>query len=109
MDNAINFLNKSLKIKWLISKFKVVRNQLFLDIYLTKKTDDYNTFINSVRFLRGSNIAIVVAFEQPWALDWLLKMAKKNLKHTTVLVFDNSRDFNIRSKIKSVCAPTWLT
>jgi hypothetical protein len=98
-----NFFNKSLKIKWLISKFKVLRNQLFLEIYLTKKPCAYNPFINSVRFLKGSNIAIVVAFEQPWALDWLLKMAKKNLQNTTVLVFDNSRDFDIRSKIKSAC------
>jgi hypothetical protein len=34
---------------------------------------------------------LVIAFEQPWVLDRLLRMAKLNLTATTVLVFDNSR------------------
>jgi len=53
--------------------------------------------------LKHSNVAIIVAFEQPWALDWLLKMAKKNLKKTSVLVFDNSRKLALRQKIELVC------
>ena len=45
----------------------------------------------------------MIAFEQPWALDWLLKMSKKNLKNTSVLVFDNSRKLASRKKIELVC------
>ena len=71
--------------------------------YLRKKPPKFTEFISSIEGLRGSNIAIVVAFEQPWALDWLLKMAKKNFRKTSILVFDNSRSSAMKSKIKLAC------
>ena len=103
MKSFLNFFIKGLDVKWLISKFKIFRNQLFLNFYLTKKPAHFDEFIKSLQYLKGSNIAVVVAFEQPWALNWLLRMAKKNVKNTTILVFDNSRDFGIRKEILSVC------
>jgi len=103
MNSFFNFFIKGLNIKWLINKLKILRNQLLLNNYLAKKPAQLQEFIDSLQCLKGSNIAIVIAFEQPWALNWLIRMAKKNLKDTTVLVFDNSRDFVIRKKIQSVC------
>ena len=82
--------------------YRYFRNELLLPIYIRKKTPKFYDFLNSVKVLKGSNVAIIVAFEQPWALDWLLKMAKKNLKKTSILVFDNSRKLSFRKKIEFV-------
>lgn len=70
---------------------------------MRKKTSKFFEFLESIRPLKHTNVAIVVAFEQPWALNWLLKMAKKNLKKTSILVFDNSRKLVLRQQIELVC------
>lgn len=103
----LNF-NKFLLIDWLTLKpitllFKEVRNDLWLSLYVKKRTIHFDDFIKKINHLTGSNFAIVVAFEQPWAIEWLLKMSNKNLIGTTLLVFDNSRNFALRNDIQKVC------
>jgi hypothetical protein len=87
----------------IVAKLKNLRNDLLLKLYLKKIPPELDEFNASIQFLKGKNVAIVIAFEQLWVLNWLLTMAKKNLKNTTMLVFDNSRTLDMRSKIKSVC------
>jgi hypothetical protein len=82
--------------------YKQLRNDLFLNAYLARKAEGQAAFLDDCRALRGKTIAAVVAFEQPWALEWLLTMARKNLKDCTVLVFDNSRAPK-RAAIAEVC------
>ena len=86
-----------------IFAFKEMRNDFFLKFYLSKKPQNFSNFIADTQYLKAENVAVVVAFEQPWALNWLLLMASKNLKNTTLLVFDNSRNLNIRQEIELVC------
>jgi hypothetical protein len=82
---------------------KEIRNDLWLRFYIGRKVDGLDKFLDEVTYLAGRNVVVVVAFEQPWALNWLLRMAKKNLQDATVIVFDNSRKVNLRKDIERVC------
>lgn len=80
-----------------------VRNDLLLARYLKARAPELQEFLEAHRDLRGQRVAIVIAFEQPWALDWQLRMAARNLPGTQLLVFDNSRDEEKRRQIRQVC------
>jgi hypothetical protein len=58
---------------------------------------------NAEHIARGGHIWLVVAYEAPWALDWLLRMAARHLTDGTVLVFDNSRRAQARIDIERIC------
>jgi hypothetical protein len=83
--------------------FKQLRNDALLSFYKSAQPKELAGFIEKNKHLAGKNIAIVIAFEQPWALNWLLKMAKKNVSDVTVMVFDNSRKEGARADIERVC------
>lgn len=82
---------------------KQVSNDALLSHYKNDRPKELDGFLAKNKNLTGKNIAIVIAFEQPWALNWLLKMARKNLTDVTVLVFDNSRTTEARNEIERVC------
>ena len=92
-----------LKLRPLDVAFKQVRNDVWLKYYVNKKPAELSQFLTDNSHLAGRNIAIVVAFEQPWAVNWLLQMAKKNLMNTTVLVLDNSHKTAARAELAAVC------
>lgn len=82
---------------------KQVRNDAWLVLYKRFRPKALAPFLKEMERYRDRNIALVVAFEQPWALDWLLRMAERNLTDTAVLVFDNSRRVAARLEIERVC------
>jgi hypothetical protein len=83
--------------------FKQARNDVRLAIYKKIRPKALDSFLVGTERFRDRPVALVVAFEQPWALDWLLRMAQRNLADTTVLVFDNSRRDAARRDIERVC------
>jgi hypothetical protein len=82
---------------------KQLRNDAWLAFYKRSKASTLAPFLKETERLRGGNIALVVAFEQPWALDWLLRMAERNITDASLLVFDNSRRASARLEIERVC------
>jgi hypothetical protein len=82
---------------------KQARNDAWLAIYKKNRPVELDRFLANHIHLADKNIALVIAFEQPWALNWLLRMARRNLLDTTVLVFDNSRSDSKRTEIEQVC------
>jgi hypothetical protein len=82
---------------------KQARNDAWLALYKTIRPKQLSAFLEENKHLVNKNIALVIAFEQPWALDWLLRMANRNFADTKVLVFDNSRSDTKRSEIERVC------
>lgn len=82
---------------------KQIRNDIWLECYKKAAAPGLDKFLQRTEHLVDKNIALVVAFEQPWALEWLLQMAGRHLQDTTVLVFDNSRRASARSEIERVC------
>jgi hypothetical protein len=83
--------------------FKQVRNDAILAVYKRLRPKSLEPFLAETCRFAGKNIVLVIAFEQPWALDWLLRMAGRNLTDATVLVFDNSRRREVRVEIEKVC------
>ena len=82
---------------------KQVRNDAWLALYKSVRPGRLGPFLAEQKDLQGKNIVGVIAFEQPWALNWLLQMANRNLADATVLVFDNSRNPSKRVEIEQVC------
>lgn len=82
---------------------KQVRNDAWLAVYKNKRAEKLGPFLAEHEDLADKNIALVIAFEQPWALNWLLRMANRNVADMTVLVFDNSRNESKRIEIEQVC------
>ena len=80
-----------------------LRNDALLAHYRHRSTPEVPGFLQRHADLQGQRIAIVVAFEQPWALRWQLRMAARNLRGAQVLVFDNSRTPAMRQQIRAVC------
>ena len=83
---------------------KQVRNDAWMAIYRKTRADGMDRFLADQGHLADRNITSIIAFEQPWALNWLLRMAKRNVADTTFLVFDNSRNVAKRIEIERVCA-----
>jgi hypothetical protein len=82
---------------------KQIRNDAWMAFYRRRHSPGLPRFIAEARSLAGKNIALVIAFEQPGYLNWLLHMAKANFTDATVLVFDNSRNADKRREIEKVC------
>jgi hypothetical protein len=82
---------------------KQVRNDAWLALYKNTRADKLGEFLTEYKNLANRNIALVIAFEQPWTVNWLLRMANRNLSDMTVLVFDNSRNDSKRIEIEHVC------
>jgi len=89
--------------KPLVFLFKQIRNDVWLKLYVHRQPRALQEFLEKTEYFKNANLMVVVAFEQPWALNWLLSMAKKNIPDTTILVFDNSRNLNSRAEIEAVC------
>lgn len=79
------------------------RNDIWQALYERRRPAGLDAFLAQTRPLAGKNIVLVIAFEQPWALDWLLRMAARFINDATVLVFDNSRRADARAAIERVC------
>ena len=82
---------------------KEIRNDIWLALYKNMRADKLKAFLDQHKYLENTNIVLVIAFEQPWALNWLLQMARKNVTDMTVMVFDNSRNPSKRVEIEQVC------
>ncbi|WP_428423169.1 hypothetical protein [Methylibium sp.] len=82
---------------------KQLRNDVWLAAYQRRRPKDFDAFTARNAGLRDRNVVLVIAFEQPWVLGWLLDMAARHLQDATVLVFDNSRQLALRRDIERVC------
>ncbi|POZ60745.1 hypothetical protein [Chromobacterium alticapitis] len=83
--------------------FKQLRNDIWLRNYVHQSVNGVDAFLTRCAgFDKG--LGLVVAFEQPWALDWQLQMARQNISDMQLVVFDNSRNTDMRARIAQVCA-----
>ena len=87
----------------LVHAFKQARNDIIQNTYCKIRTKGLDQFLKNTSSLHGKTIAVIVAFNQPWSLDWLIRMAARNLPDVTLLVFDNSNKKDIRPTIEKLC------
>ena len=92
-----------LRMQPLQDGFKQLRNDIVQSVYVQRRPKALEKFLQDVAHLKGRNVLSVVAFEQPWVLDWLMKMASRHLVDATLLVFDNSHRSDKRTEIERVC------
>jgi len=92
-----------LKLEPLNYLYKHLRNKTLMKIYSRKRQPFLNEFLSKCANLKNKNIILVTAFEQPWAIEWQIIMAKKYIDDAVVLIFDNSKSIKLRDQIKSVC------
>ena len=85
---------------------KQVRNDVWQRHYCARRPAALHAFLEQHAHLKDGSIVLVVAFEQPWMLSWLIRMARRNVRDATVLVFDNSRRAQARAEIEQVCRET---
>ena len=83
--------------------FKQLRNDVMQNVILRLRPKPLDKFLADNAHLKGGNIVQVVAFGQPWVLDFFLKMTGRHLADATVLVFDNSSRASGRAEIERVC------
>ncbi len=93
-----------LRLEPLRQGLKQLRNDALLARYLRVRPPELDTFLAAHRRLAGRPVALVIAFEQTWTLDWLLAAAARHLPGVTVLVADNSRRQPTRDEVAAVCA-----
>lgn len=101
-------LNEYTYTEWLALKpfterLKQTRNDVLLAYYRNQSTPELGRFLQRCKSLDSSFLLGVIAFEQPWAIDFLLRSAQRNLTGAQLLVFDNSRNDSMRARIKAVC------
>jgi parvulin-like peptidyl-prolyl isomerase len=82
---------------------KEIRNDLLLAYYKLKSAEYEEQFLEKNKYFKGKNILVVIAFEQPKVLEWLFALSSKNLKDFQLMVFDNSRNKEVRGDIKDLC------
>lgn len=82
---------------------KQLRNDLLQAAYVRARPAALEQFLVRHTGLRGGCLALVVAFEQPWVLDWLIRLARRHLAGATLVVCDNSRRPAARQAIERVC------
>ena len=88
----------------LVHTFKQWRNDLVQDLYLRQRADGLDEFLKRLAAAPRRAHAYLIAFEQPWVLDWVLRMAAANLTDAVPIVIDNSRGADKRAEIAQVCA-----
>lgn len=92
-----------LRVKPLDHLLIQVGNDILQRVFRGLRPGRLRGFLQDVAPLSGRNIGLVIAFEKPWVLDWLLKMAARNVSDGDFLVFDNSRGKEARREIEAVC------
>ena len=97
-----------LKLSPLKDVLKQCRNDIWQFFFCLKKPEGFESFLQEQEFLKGKNIAIIIAFEQPWALSWLLTMAVINQPDFHFIVFDNSQFQDKRSELKHIHSKKYL-
>ncbi len=89
-------------IPW-VHFLKQLRNDVVQRAYLTLHPRSLEQFLQDAEHMKGRNVGLVVAYEHPWALDWLIRMAARHLADGTLMVFDNSRRQQARIDIERSC------
>lgn len=82
---------------------KQARNDAWVAAYERRSADGLQAFLEQTKALKDRNVLISVAFEQPWALAWQLRQARRFVQDASMIVLDNSRNAQAREAIEAVC------
>ncbi len=92
-----------LRLRPLLHSGKQLRNDFVQSAFLRRRPDRLEKFLEDNSYLTGKSILQIIAYEQSEVLNLSLRMAARHLADATLLVFDNSRLREARTKIERVC------
>lgn len=87
----------------IIANLKSIRNHLYISAYCRLKSPG-GTYAEFKDGLKNKAVVATIAFQQPWVIDWLLKMWGATVQDAILLIADNSKNKSIRDEIKAICA-----
>lgn len=79
------------------------RNDWMCAVYIRRPALDESPSLPTLARRTPENLALVVAFEQPWYIEWQLEMARRHQPGWVFLVLDNSRSDGARQAIRQIC------
>lgn len=92
-----------LRLRPILGVYKSARRYVIGRAYLLKPAPD-PVALNSIRSTLGARpLAITIAYNSAWMLNWQFKFARLNLKGVDRLIADNSSDSHEARKIEDAC------
>ena len=87
----------------LLQGVKRARNVILERTFRSIRSREADKFLTEHAGLAAGSLVISVAFNQPWVIDLLTRMAKRHFEGT-LIVLDNSRKVEARREIARICA-----
>ena len=87
----------------LVHGLKRARNVLLERAFRGVRSRGTDKFLAQQAGIAGGSLVLSIAFNQPWVIDLLTRMAKRHLDGT-LIVLDNSRKAEARREIARICA-----
>jgi hypothetical protein len=92
-----------LRLRPLLHGGKQLRNDFVQSAFLRLRPDRLEKFLEDNGHLAGKSIVQIIAYEQPEVLNLSIRMARRHLANTVLLVFDNSPLPEAQIEIERVC------
>lgn len=93
-----------LRGKPLESIFKVGRNAIMREAFCARRAEGHEDVLARLRDMRGGVLAVTIAFEVPWLIDYLADRFRRFSQDAVLVVCDNSRTPARRADIAAICA-----
>ena len=105
--NAIGWrspLRDLLHLRALSHRYKALGRGLTAALHARRAPRDPSAHARVLASLAGRNLAVIIAFNTPGVIEWLLRFATRNLRDAAILIADNSSNEAAAAKIADVCA-----
>ncbi len=87
-----------------VAAFREVRDAVIRDIYCGRHPKNLQDFLSESSSLRGSRIAIIIAYQEPWLIHHLTQRLKEFVPDFHPIVLDNSATASVRTLFAEICA-----
>ena len=81
--------------------YKHARNRLVSSVYIKKSCRDMSCNMEKLKTITFP--VVTVAYEQPWAIEALVRLWMRNVSGATLVVADNSKSKESRKEISEIC------
>lgn len=87
----------------LVHAFKRARNSLTDRLFRSRRPRELDHFLADLGPLAGKTVVATIAYNSPWVIDLMTRLAARNLAADVLFVVDNSDDAEKRRAIERVC------
>lgn len=99
-----NRMRDWLRLRPILRQYKLARRWTLGRIYVYRSPPEPAQVARAIGALGRRPLAVTVAYNTPWVIDWQLRFSRRNLPGTDLLVADNSSDPAVAREIGRLCA-----